>query len=88
MKKFALVFTAVVLTSFVPFRSAQAQPPPQPQPYIIMVFNINGQLYNIDQNYGIYGPFGYLGQLVTASTPSGWMAVRNDGAQFPVFSCR
>jgi hypothetical protein len=87
MKKFVIAMSALIAASLFGSPAAKAQP--QPMPYVIMVCNINGQLYNIDQNYGIYGLNGYyLGQLVAASSPSGWVAIRTDGTTFPVFGCR
>lgn len=88
MKKIIIALVASV--GMWLFSSAPASAQPQPAaPYVIMVCNINGALYNIDQNYGIFAPNGfYMGQLVAAATPSGWIAVRTDGAQFPVFGCR
>jgi hypothetical protein len=87
MKKTAIALSALVAASFFVSPSAKAQP--QPRPTVIMVCNINGQLYNVDQNYSIYAQNGYyLGQLVAAPTPSGWVAVRTDGLRFPVFGCQ
>jgi hypothetical protein len=89
MNKFTMVFVLLAAALFLAAPSVKAQPVPQPEPYVLMVCNINGQLYNIDQNYGIYAFNGfYMGQLVAAQTPSGWIAVRSDGVQFPVLGCR
>jgi len=86
MKKLLMVLSVLVATSLFNSPSTSAQP--QPAPNLIMVCNVNGQLYNIDQYYGIYAPNGaYMGQLVAAATPSGWIAVRGDGVQFPVYGC-
>jgi len=87
MKKLAIAFSLLVATLF--FGSTPAKAQPQPVSYFVMSCNINGQIYNIDQNGGIYGVGNfYVGQLVRAATPSGWIAVRVDGVQFPVFSCQ
>jgi hypothetical protein len=93
MKTIVLVIAALAVTSLVGSHSASAQPEPAATSIaaatFIMVCNVNGQMYNIDQNYGIYAPSGlYMGQLVTAATPSGWIAVRSDGVQFPVYGCQ
>jgi hypothetical protein len=87
MNKFAILFSVLVAASLFTSPSVKAQP--QPTPYVLMTCNINGQLYNIDQTYGIYAFNGfYMGQLVAAPTPSGWVAIRSDGVRFPVFSCQ
>ena len=87
MNKLLIAFSLLVATSFIGSQSVKAQP--QPSPYLIGTCNINGQPYNIDQNFGIHAPNGYyMGQLVAAPTPSGWVAVRTDGTQFPVFGCQ
>lgn len=87
MKKLGIVVSALVAMCVVVSPSAKAQP--QPAPYVMMVCNINGLLYNIDQNYGVYAPNGfYMGQLVAAPTPSGWVAVRTDGVRFAVYGCQ
>jgi hypothetical protein len=87
MKKLAIALSILLATWFPISPSASGRS--MPAPYVIMVCNINGLTYNIDQNYGIYAFNGYyMGQLVAASTPSGWVAVRNDGVRFPVFGCQ
>jgi hypothetical protein len=61
--------------------------PPVP---VMTTCNVNGVDYQIDFNYRIWGLAGYgqwmvLGEIVR--TPTGPVAVRNDGATFPAL-CR
>lgn len=87
MKKVAIAFSLLFAASV--FGSPAVKAAPEPAAYVIMQCNIAGQLYFIDQNYGIWTPNGiYMGQLVAAQTPSGWVAVRGDGVEFPVYGCR
>jgi hypothetical protein len=87
MKKPVIAFLVLVAATFFVSPSAKAQP--QPAPYVIMVCNINGQLYNIDQNYIIHALNGFpMGWLVSASTAAGWVAVGRGGVRYPVLSCQ
>jgi len=86
MNKLLIACSLLLAASFFGSKPLKAQS----APYVVGVCNISGQLYNIDQYYGIHvRPSGsYMGQLVSAPTPSGWIAVRSDGVQFAVAGCQ